>query len=144
MQMLTTAEAAVLLSERGMRGYRDEPIKADTVKHLCSAGNFPHAYVEKRGPGRGYWLIPLDDIEAFIAGRPKTMKKNNDLITQGMTVAQAYLALGIADEDYITQRRTLSEAMGGDQEFEDWLVNGLVEQTDTIAQIAADWEDERA
>jgi hypothetical protein len=64
-------------------------------------------------------------------------------ITDDMTVAQVYAALGVTEKNYIQQRRALSEALGGDQEFEDWLVNGIVEETDTIGRISADWEEER-
>lgn len=67
--MLTTAEAAALLSERGLRGYKGRPLNADAVKHMCAAGKFPGAFVEQRGPGRGYWLIPIAAIEAM-APRP--------------------------------------------------------------------------
>lgn len=62
-------------------------------------------------------------------------------ITNDMTVAQVYVALGVAQEDYITQRRALSAALGGDQAFEDWLVNGEVADTDTIGAIGKDWDE---
>ena len=65
--MLTTSEAAALLSERGVMGYKGQPIKADSVKRQCYRGVYPGAQLVKRGPGRGYWLIPLEDIEALIA-----------------------------------------------------------------------------
>lgn len=60
--MLTTDEAAALLSERGVKGYQGQPLKADSIKHMCARGVFPHAQ-KKRGPGRGYWLIPRADID---------------------------------------------------------------------------------
>lgn len=41
------------------------PVKADTVKHWCAQGKFPSAVNERRGPGRGFWLIPRDALEAF-------------------------------------------------------------------------------
>ena len=63
--MFTTLEAAVLLSERGMTDRKGGPVKVDTVKHMCAAGKFPGAYVERRGPGKGYWLIPTADIDAL-------------------------------------------------------------------------------
>lgn len=67
--MLTTLEAAALLTERGMTDRRGGPVRVDTVKHMCSAGKFPGAYVERRGPGRGYWLIPPDDLDTYILSR---------------------------------------------------------------------------
>lgn len=67
--MLTTTEAAALLCARGVQGYKGQPIKADTVKHLCARGVFPGAQLVTRGPGRGYWLIPQEDVEAEIARR---------------------------------------------------------------------------
>ncbi len=63
--MLTTDEAAALLTERGHGGYRGRPLTADAVKHMCARGVFPHAQ-KRRGPGRGYWLIPVADVEAFV------------------------------------------------------------------------------
>lgn len=67
MQELTTIEAAALLTERGHGGYKGKPLSADAVKHMCARGVFPNAQIERRGPGRGYWLIPLSDIDAFTA-----------------------------------------------------------------------------
>ena len=69
--MLTTTEVAALLSERGA------PIKADTVKHWCQQGRFPNAQ-RVGGPRRGYWLIPRDDVQAFVlptVGRPKAPRE---------------------------------------------------------------------
>ncbi len=65
--MRTTAEVAALLDERGYKGYMGKPITADAVKRMCYRGVFPHAYLEKRGGGRGYWLIPLADVDAFLS-----------------------------------------------------------------------------
>jgi hypothetical protein len=63
--MLTTTEAAAMLTQRGHKGYKGKPVSADAVKHMCAHGVFPHARVERRGPGRGYWLIPVEDIDAL-------------------------------------------------------------------------------
>ncbi len=63
--MLTTTEAAALLTERGHTDRKGGPVKVDTVKHMCASGKFPNAYVERRGPGRGFWLIPQSDVDAF-------------------------------------------------------------------------------
>ena len=65
--MLTTSEAAALLSERGMTDRAGGPVKADTVKHMCARGAFPGAVNERRGPGRGFWLIPLAEVESYAA-----------------------------------------------------------------------------
>ena len=73
--MLTTTEAAALLSERGMTDRSGGPVKPDTVKHMCARGAFPGAVRERRGPGRGYWLIPAAAIEAYQAARPKKETK---------------------------------------------------------------------
>jgi hypothetical protein len=63
-------------------------------------------------------------------------------ITDDMTVAQVYERIGVApDADYITKGRALSEALGGDQEFEDWLVDGTVDPAETIGAINASWEE---
>ena len=62
--MLTTTEAAALLTERGMTARDGGPVKPDTVKHRCQAGRYPGARLIKRGPGRGYWLIPQADLDA--------------------------------------------------------------------------------
>ena len=64
--MLTTAEAAALLSERGA------PAKPDTVKHWCQQGRFPNA--KPPASQRGVWLIPAADLDGFTPptmGRPK-------------------------------------------------------------------------
>ena len=62
----TTTEAAALMTERGLTDRKGGPVKPDTVKHICSQEKFPNAYVEHRGPGRGFWLIPLDDLETYV------------------------------------------------------------------------------
>lgn len=62
-------------------------------------------------------------------------------ITNDMTVLQVYKLLKVIDKYYIEQRCALSQALGGNQEFEDWLVNGDVNDTDTIGEIQKDWED---
>jgi len=67
--MLTTTEAAALLTERGVLGYKGEPLKADSVKRQCYRGVYPGARLITQGPGRGYWLIPQADIDAEIARR---------------------------------------------------------------------------
>lgn len=64
--MLTTAEAAALLSERGYKGYKGTPITPDAVKRMCYRGVFPHAK-HYAGSGRGMWLIPTTDIERYLA-----------------------------------------------------------------------------
>lgn len=69
--MLTTTEVAALLSERGHTDRRGGPVKPDTVKHWCARGLFPGAINERRGPGRGFWLIPLSDLDAFQPPRSK-------------------------------------------------------------------------
>lgn len=66
-KMLTTTEAAALLTERGIT------VKADTIKHWCQQGKFPNAR-RIGGPRRGSWLIPQSDLDAFTPptmGRPK-------------------------------------------------------------------------
>ena len=70
--MLTTTEAAALLNERGYakRTHKAGAVTADAVKHMCARGVFPGARQEKRGPGRGYWLIPVEDVEALLSPQP--------------------------------------------------------------------------
>jgi hypothetical protein len=65
---LTTAEAAALLVERGYgkRTHKQHELTADAVKRMCYRGVFPDAYLVKRGGGRGYWLIPLSDIDTLV------------------------------------------------------------------------------
>lgn len=67
--MLTTTEAAALLTERGHGGYKNRPLTADAVKRMCYRGVFPGARLEQRGPGRGYWLIPQTAIDTFCPPR---------------------------------------------------------------------------
>jgi len=65
--MLTTTEAAALLSERGI------VVKTDTIKHWCQQGRFPNAR-RIGSERRGSWLIPQGDLDAFMPptmGRPK-------------------------------------------------------------------------
>lgn len=62
--MLTTTEAAALLNERGHGGYKGKPLSADAVKRMCYRGVFPHAK-HYAGSGRGMWLIPTEDVEAY-------------------------------------------------------------------------------
>jgi hypothetical protein len=62
--MLTTTEAAALLAERGVKGYKGRGIQPDTVKRWCYQGKFPNAK-HYAGSGRGVWLIPQEDVEAL-------------------------------------------------------------------------------
>ena len=62
--MLTTTEAAALLAERGVKGYKGKPISADAVKRQCYRGVYPNAK-HYAGSGRGVWLIPQEDVEAY-------------------------------------------------------------------------------
>ena len=68
MKELTTTEAAALLTERGWakRTHKNGALTADAVKRMCYRGVFPGARLIKGVPGRGYWLIPLSDIEALL------------------------------------------------------------------------------
>lgn len=70
--MLTTTEAAALLTERGYAKptHRQGALTADAVKRMCYRGVFPHAELVRRGPGRGYWLIPHEDIDALVPPEP--------------------------------------------------------------------------
>lgn len=69
--MLTTIEAAALLTERGLTDRQGGPVKPDTVKHWCAQGRFPGAVNERRGPGRGFWLIPCEALDAFVLPHAK-------------------------------------------------------------------------
>lgn len=69
--MLTTIEAAALLTERGYTDRAGGPVKPDTVKHWCQRGLIPGAVNERRGPGRGFWLIPREAIDGFRPPRAK-------------------------------------------------------------------------
>lgn len=69
--MLTTAEAAALLAERGYT------VKPDTVKHWCEDGKFPGATC----PGGRVWQIPREEVEAFeppTRGRPRAQRREDD------------------------------------------------------------------
>ena len=63
--MLTTTEAAALLTQRGLTDRAGGPVRPDTVKHWAQRKLLPGARIEQRGPGRGYWLIPMDALETF-------------------------------------------------------------------------------
>lgn len=69
MTELTTTEAAALLTERGYakRTHKHGALTADAVKRMCYRGLFPGARRVTGVPGRGYWLIPLADIDALTA-----------------------------------------------------------------------------
>lgn len=66
MTMLTTTESAALLNERGYSKptHKARPITADAVKRMCYRGVFPGAK-HYAGSGRGVWLIPQPDLDAF-------------------------------------------------------------------------------
>lgn len=71
--MLTTTEAAAILSERGMADRDGGPVKPSTVHQWCKRGKFPNAY----SIGGRVWQIPQADIDAFVLptmGRPKLSK----------------------------------------------------------------------
>lgn len=61
---LTTTEAAVLLTERGMAAEDGGPVRPRTVKQWCQRGLFVGAYhtLDKR---RGAWYIPAESVEVF-------------------------------------------------------------------------------
>lgn len=65
--MLTTAEAAALLNERGYTKptHKAGPLTADAVKRMCYRGVFPNAK-HYAGSGRGVWLIPQEDVDAYL------------------------------------------------------------------------------
>lgn len=67
--LLTTTEAAALLSDRGItvrskRDGTDRPPSANTVKHWCQQGRFATAQ-RIGGTQRGYWLIDKAELLAF-------------------------------------------------------------------------------
>lgn len=64
--MLTTAEAAALLSERGITGKDGGRVRSATVQQWCKRGRFPGA----RSIGGRVWLIPQGDLDAFVPHRP--------------------------------------------------------------------------
>lgn len=35
---------------------------------MCLKKKFPGARLERHGPGRGYWLIPQEDVERLLPG----------------------------------------------------------------------------
>lgn len=59
MDLHTPAQAAALLAERGI------DLRPDTMRAWRERGAFPNA-IHIAG-GRGQWLIPLEDLEAFAA-----------------------------------------------------------------------------
>lgn len=64
---LTIVEVAALLTERGLTDRRGGAVKPDTVKHQVRAGHYPNARLHKApGMGRGLWLIPLSDVDAYL------------------------------------------------------------------------------
>jgi len=63
MNILSVAEAAALLSERGVTDRRGGPVKEDTLRSWLQRGLFPHARCF--AGRRGFWVIPLEDVEAF-------------------------------------------------------------------------------
>ena len=70
--MLTTAEAAALLAERGVTTARGRAPSAVDVQRWCWLGWFPGA-VNTTHTRRGTWLIPREDVEVFHprkVGRP--------------------------------------------------------------------------
>ncbi len=67
----TTEEAAQYLSERGLTDQGGGPVRVDTVKHWRAQGRFPNAVKETRGAGRGFWLIPRADLDAFTLPRAR-------------------------------------------------------------------------
>lgn len=72
MSVLTVAEAAALLSERGVTARDGGPVKGDTLRYWLQQGRFPHA---RRIPGgRGQWVVPLSDVEAFAASHATNCK----------------------------------------------------------------------
>ena len=75
--MLTTAEAAALLSERGVR-VRGKPPNARTVEAWCKKGQLPAQRIG--GPHRGIYLIDIADLEYFEPprlGRPPRPPTND-------------------------------------------------------------------
>ena len=65
--MLTTEQAAALLSERGItirqRG-KEHPPTARNVEYWCRTG----LIVSERigGPRRGFWIIDADSLDSFV------------------------------------------------------------------------------
>lgn len=70
--LLTTAQAAALLTERGCTDRSGGPVKPDTVIRWCQRGALPAQRIG--GPHRGSWLIDpadLDDWQPPAMGRPR-------------------------------------------------------------------------
>lgn len=77
MNDLTIAEVAALLTERGHTDRKGGPVKLDTVKHQVARGVYPNARLRKQpGMGRGLWLIPLSDVEAYLVAQLASVSKN--------------------------------------------------------------------
>jgi hypothetical protein len=64
MKILSVAEAAALLSERGVRARDGGPVKEDTLRYWLQQGKFPSARCFSGR--RGFWVIPLEDVETFL------------------------------------------------------------------------------
>ena len=62
--MLTTHEAAALLTERGIRARRGGPVLHTTVKQWADQGHFPGAIAPANR--RGEWRIPRTAVDAFV------------------------------------------------------------------------------
>lgn len=65
MLILDVAEAAALLTERGLRARDGGPVKPDTLRLWLQQGKFPNARCF--AGRRGFWVIPRSDVEAFLA-----------------------------------------------------------------------------
>lgn len=97
----TTAEAAALLTERGVTAANGGPVRAETVKKWCERGRLPATKVGDTY--RGEWRIKREDIEAFEPGTPgrprkdRIVKKSQWIGTRGAAferVGMAFEALG--------------------------------------------------
>ena len=71
--MLTTTEAAALLTERGLTDKDGGSVRAETVKRWCLRKKFPGA----RSISGRIWQIPREDVEAFKPGKPGRPKATN-------------------------------------------------------------------
>lgn len=67
MVILNVTEAAALLSERGIRARDGGPVKEDTLRFWLQQGRFPNARCFSGR--RGFWVIPLEDVESYITSR---------------------------------------------------------------------------
>jgi hypothetical protein len=65
--VLSVAEAAALLSERGIRARDGGPVKEDTLRLWLQQHKFPNARCF--AGRRGFWVVPREDVEAFAAAR---------------------------------------------------------------------------